>query len=125
VQFDDKQGGLTLAQYLASEEGKKLGGVTGGIQGWTGTLRGDPYKPGDWQDRLIEYFAGPHDMIGGQLAGLYDEQGNARRGRPWALSTFHEGWTVVAIPVAAPFAMAKALPPQVWSAISILAGASR
>ncbi len=125
VQFDDKQGGLTLAQYLASEEGQKLGGVTGGIQGWTGTLRGDPYKPGDWQDRLIEYFAGPHDMIGGQLAGLYDEQGNARRGRPWALSTFHEGWTVVAIPVAAPFAMAKALPPQVWSAISILAGASR
>jgi len=29
-------------------------------------------------------------------------------------------WTVVAIPIAAPFAMAKALPPEVWQAINML-----
>jgi len=29
-------------------------------------------------------------------------------------------WTVVAIPIAAPFAMAKALPPEVWQSINLL-----
>lgn len=68
---------------------------------------------------MIEYFAGPHDMIGGQLSGPYDEQGNATRDRSKIASTAQEVATVVAIPVAAPFAMAKALPPEVWNAISI------
>lgn len=125
VQWDSAKAKMTLSEFLQSPAGKGMGGLTGGIQGIEGTLKGTPYASGAWQDRLIEYFAGPHDMIGGQWGGLYDEQGNATRGRPSPLKMVHEGWSVVAIPVAAPFAMAKALPPQVWEAISILARASR
>lgn len=125
VQWDSAKAKMTLSEFLQSPAGKGMGGLTGGIQGIEGTLKGTPYASGAWQDRLIEYFAGPHDMIGGQWGGLYDEQGNATRDRPSPLKMVHEGWSVVAIPVAAPFAMAKALPPQVWEAISILARASR
>ncbi|MBB5866524.1 filamentous hemagglutinin [Xanthomonas arboricola] len=124
VQWDSKAAGKSLPEFLNSKEGKKLGGLTGGIQGIQGTLAGRPYAAGSWQDQLIEQFAGPHDMIGGQLAGLYDFQGNAVRNRSAAVKTFHEAWTVVAIPVAAPFAMAKALPPDVWNAISKLVSGS-
>lgn len=35
---------------------------------------------GSWQDKLIESFGGTHDFIGGQITGLYDEQGNTKRG---------------------------------------------
>ncbi len=41
---------------------------------------GTPYEAGSWQDKLIESFAGTHDMIGGKLSGLYDDQGNIKRG---------------------------------------------
>ena len=59
-------------------------GTTGGIQGQQGTLFGVPYTPGSWQDKMIEAFAGAHDFIGGKASGLYDEQGNAERGRDLA-----------------------------------------
>ncbi|MDH0074928.1 hemagglutinin repeat-containing protein [Stenotrophomonas maltophilia] len=120
VQWDMKKAEMSLADFLKTPDGLKMAGLTGGIQGIQGTLAKKPYAAGGWQDQLIEHFAGPHDMIGGQLAGLYDAQGNARRDRGTAVSTFHEGWTVVAIPVAAPFAMAKGLPPGVWQAITQL-----
>ena len=42
-----------------------------------GTLAGVNYPPVSLEDKWIENFAGPHDMIGGQLSGLYDAQGNA------------------------------------------------
>ncbi|WP_153066109.1 MULTISPECIES: hypothetical protein [Xanthomonas] len=124
VQWNSEKAGQSLSEFLKCKEGKKLGGLTGGIQGIQGTLVGKPYAAGSWQDKLIEQFADPHDMIGGQLAGLYDSQGNALRNRPTAVKTFHEAWTVAAIPVAAPFAMAKALPPDVWNAISKLVSGS-
>lgn len=107
--------------YFITEhpEGKKMPGPTGGIQGYIGTLFGTPYKAGSWQDKLIESFAGTHDVIGGQLTGLYDEQGNATRGRPEALIKAHDTWSAVAIVPSAPFAMSELLPPEVWQAISI------
>jgi filamentous hemagglutinin len=107
--------------YFITEhpEGKKMPGPTGGIQGYKGTLFGTPYKAGSWQDKLIESFAGTHDVIGGQLSGLYDEQGNATRGRSEALITAHDTWSAVAIVPSAPFAMSELLPPEVWQAISI------
>ncbi len=56
-------------------------------------------------------------MFGEQIAGLYDNEGNARRNRSSFVQKIHNSWTVVAIPVAALFAMAKGLPPDVWNAI--------
>lgn len=110
----------SLTEFLASEQGKPLSGLTGGIQGLPGTLAGKPYAPGSLNDKVIEAFSGTHDMIGGKLGGLYDEQGNARRGRSDSEKMFHEAWTVAAIPVSAPFAMAEVVPPQVWQAMTIL-----
>ncbi|WP_195742054.1 hypothetical protein [Methylobacillus flagellatus] len=79
-----------------------------------------PYKAGSWQDQLIESFGGSHDFIGGQITGLYDEQGNATRGRSNALIKAHNTWSATgAIALSAPFAMSELLPPEVWQAISI------
>jgi len=47
---------------------------------WRAMKGGTPYEAGSWQDKLIEAFGGTHDMIGGKLSGLYDEQGNIKRG---------------------------------------------
>ena len=111
----------TLAQFLASPAGKVMEGSTGGIQGAQGTLFGVPYSPGSWQDNLIEAFAGTHDMIGGQLSGLYDAQGNATRGRGTTETALQNAWSASgAIVLSTPFAAAQGLPPEVWNAISIL-----
>ena len=100
-------------------------GPTGGIQGAKGTLFGVSYEAGSWQDKLIEAFSGTHDMIGGKASGLYDAQGNATRGRSTVQVFMNDRWAEVAIPLAAPFAMAETLPPEVWKAISILLGAAK
>ncbi|MGM0516886.1 MAG: hypothetical protein ACQER6_04735 [Pseudomonadota bacterium] len=70
---------------------------------------------------MIEPFAGSHDFIGGQLSGLYDEQGNARQGRSAMEHKIHNTWSATgAIVLASPFAAAELLPPETWKAISIL-----
>lgn len=122
VQFDpSKNNGMSLAEFLATDNGKNSAGATGGIQGWKGTLFGTPYAAGSWQDKLIEAFSGTHDMIGGQFSSLYDEQGNATRGRNDTVQYLQDGWSATgAITVSTPFAMAELLPPQVWQAISVL-----
>jgi filamentous hemagglutinin len=120
VEFDSKKEKKTLAEYLESEEGKNLSGVTGGIQGWKGTLFGTSYVAGSWQDKLMEAFSGTHDFIGGQLSGLCDAQGNIKRGRSDAEKIAQEVWSGIAIIPATPFAMAELLSPQMWQAISIL-----
>ncbi|MDO9419610.1 MAG: hemagglutinin repeat-containing protein [Herminiimonas sp.] len=117
--------GMTLFQYLDSTEGQKAAGATGGIQGWKGTLFGEPYAAGSWQDKLIESFGGTHDFLGGQVTGLYDEQGDTKRGRSNVQKAFHETWSVLAIVPSTPFAMSELLPPEVWQAISILLRNSR
>lgn len=112
---------MPLADFLTTEEGQKLSGATGGVQGIKGTLFGFPYEAGSWQDKLIESFAGTHDMLGGKLSGLYDEEGNARRGRSNLEKKAQDAWSASgAIIVSTPFAMAELLPPQVWNAISII-----
>jgi filamentous hemagglutinin len=101
-------------------------GATGGLQGDKGTLFGVSYEAGSWQDKLIEAFSGSHDMIGGSLSGLYDEQGNIKRGMSDAeRAVYDKVITVGAIPVASPFAAAEGLPPNVWNAISILIQAGK
>ena len=120
VQFDFEEAGMSLESFLATKKGKKAFGLTGGVQGLKGTLFGVSYEAGSWQDRLIESFAGPHDMIGGKFGGLYDQSGNAERGRFQLTKYGQEAWSVAAIPVSAPFAAADALPAPVWQAISVL-----
>ena len=99
------------AVYIRSFiQGQKMSGITGGIQGEKGTLFGVPYTAGSWQDKLIESFAGSHDFIGGRVSGLYDEQGNIKRGMKDAEREFYDnGITIGAIPLAAPFAAADGI----------------
>ncbi len=126
VRFNPEAAGVaSLAQFLETPEGKKLSGPTGGIQGAEGTLFGMPYKPGGLTDKLIESFSGSHDMIGGKLSGLYDDQGNLKRGMTETEKILYERWSEVAIPLSTPFAMSEVLPPEVWKAISIFLGAAK
>lgn len=121
----DGADGKSLAAFLESPEGQKMAGATGGIQGWKGTLFGVTYTAGSWQDKLIESFGGTHDMIGGKWSGLYDEQGDARRGMTKAENTAYNVWAAAAIVPSTPFAMAELLPPEVWKAISIFLGTAK
>jgi filamentous hemagglutinin len=115
----------SLDDFLKTPDGQKMSGPTGGVQGYKGTLFGTPYEAGSWQDKLIESFAGTHDMIGGKLSGLYDSQGNIKQGMSPTEKALYDRWAEAAIPVSAPFAAAQGLPPQVWNAIGILLGAAR
>lgn len=120
VQFDSKRAEMSLEKFLETDKGTELSGTTGGIQGMKGTLFGRPYEAGSWQDKLIESFAGTHDYIGGQLSGLYDEQGNATRGASKLERKIQDAWSATgAIAVSMPFAMSELLSPQLWQAISI------
>ena len=122
VQFDGKAAGMSLAKFLEiTQEGKDMSGPTGGIQGMKGTLFGIPYASGSWPDKLIEAFSGTHDMIGGKVSGLYDEQGNIKRGMTDAeRSIYNNAVTTTAILPSLPFAAAELLSPEVWKAMSIL-----
>lgn len=111
---------ISLAEFLESPEGQQASGATGGIQGWVGTLFGKQYQLGSWQDKLIETFGGTHDYIGGQVTGLYDEQGNTKRGMDSTERFMRDRVSELAILPSTPFAMAELLPPEVWTAISIL-----
>ena len=115
----------TLDEFLATLDGKKMEGSTGGVQGYKGTLFGSPYEAGSWQDKLIESFAGTHDMIGGKLSGLYDSQGNIKQGMSEAEINAYKVVSGVAIIPSAPFAAAQGLPPEVWNAILILLKAAK
>jgi filamentous hemagglutinin len=113
VQFDDEAAGMGLEQFIATPQGQKMLGATGGIQGEKGTLFGVPYAAGSWQDKLIEAFSGTHDFVGGKLSGLYDEQGNASRGRSELTTTLQNRWSELAIIPSVPFAAAEGMSPEV------------
>ncbi|MVW72106.1 filamentous hemagglutinin N-terminal domain-containing protein [Bordetella sp. 15P40C-2] len=120
VQFDTEKAKLSLAEYLQTDHGKKMSGFTGGIQGAESTLGGMPYSPGSILDILHEGFGGTHDFIGGTLSGLYDAQGNARRGRSVTEKVVHEVWSGAALVPAAPFALAEVLPPEAWRLLDLM-----
>ena len=123
---DGTIGPQTLDEFLSTPDGKKMAGDTGGVQGVKGSLFGFEYKAGSWQDKLIESFAGSHDYIGGKASGLYDAQGNIKRGMSdTERAVYDKGITIGAIPLAAPFAAAEGISPEVWKAIGILLGAGR
>lgn len=116
----------SLESFIQTPEGQKMVGATGGIQGYKGTLFGIPYNAGSLPDLLIEAFAGTHDFIGGNRSGLYDKQGNIKRGMSEAeRNTYDTKVTTAAIVPSIPFAVAEFLSPEVWKAISILIKNSR
>jgi filamentous hemagglutinin len=60
-------------------------------------------------------------MVSGKLSGLYDDQGNATRDRSYLVKKAQDTWSASgAIIVSAPFAMSELLPPEMWTAISVL-----
>ncbi len=120
VVFKEDGAGMSLEKFLQTKEGKKLEGLTGGIQGAKGTLFGIPYMAGSWQDQLIESFAGTHDVIGGKLSGLYDANGNIVQGLSGEKRFLYDRWADVAVIPSAPFALAERLSPALWQAISIV-----
>jgi filamentous hemagglutinin len=115
-----------LEDFLASEDGKKMAGITGGVQGAEGTLYGIPYAPGSWIDGLVESFAGAHDMIGGKVVGVYNEKGNIKDQRGPVVGRIQDYWSLTgAVIASSPFAMSTLLPSDVWTAISIFLRAAR
>ncbi|MCA3131434.1 MAG: hemagglutinin repeat-containing protein [Rhodocyclaceae bacterium] len=113
--------------FLQTPDGTKMlsapfGGLQGGARTW---LFGMPYEKGGWVDKLLETFAGPHDLIGGKASGLYDDQGNATRGRSDSTKLAHEIWSGVALVPAAPLAASQFFSPEAWKAISILLKAAQ
>lgn len=123
VIFDTKSTEMkSLAEFLEKHpEAQKMVGPTGGIQGAKGTLFGIPYLPGSWQDKLIEAFAGTHDMVGGKWSGLYDSQGNIKRGMTdIERKIYDNAVTTTALIPSAPFALSETLPPAAWNALWII-----
>lgn len=125
IQFDHEVDGKQMSIhdfFDKTKEGKKMRGITGGIQSGTATFAGYTYPAGGIVDQVFQAFGGTHDFIGGQLPGLYDENGDTRQDRSGSEKIIHEAWSAIAIAPSAPFAMAAILPPDVWKAISILLG---
>lgn len=86
---------------------------------------GVPYEAGSLIDKLIEGVGGPHDYLGGQISGLYDEKRNATREMTEVKRTTYNSWSAIALAPADPFAAATLLPPEVGKAISIMFGATK
>ncbi|MCL2162723.1 MAG: hemagglutinin repeat-containing protein, partial [Betaproteobacteria bacterium] len=110
VQFDGDENYPTLTELFSTlnEDTAKMYGATGGSQaipGYMFSRTWGAYDPGDFFDLLVESFAGTHDFIGGQITGLYDEQGNTSRGRSNLTEKAIDTWAVIAVFPAAPFAL--------------------
>ncbi len=89
-----------------------LYGPTGGFQGGVGMMGPLTYTPGSFLDDLVESYAGTHDLVGGQLPGFYDKEGNTTRDRGPLANAAANTWTVAAIPIATPFAMSELVSPE-------------
>ncbi|WP_368543625.1 two-partner secretion domain-containing protein [Enterobacter soli] len=89
-----------------------LYGPTGGFQGGVGMMGPLTYTPGSFFDDLVESYAGTHDLVGGQLPGFYDKEGNTARDRGPLADAAASTWTIAAIPIATPFAMSELVSPE-------------
>jgi len=109
----------TWPDLLASPQGKQMAssGVFGGIQGAAGSILGISYAPKSAADHLVESFGGIHDLLGGELPGFYDDQGNTKQGVNSTLSTTVSGLALVP---SAPVAMSTLIPTDVWNTVSAL-----
>ncbi|OOR95669.1 hypothetical protein B0186_11255 [Canicola haemoglobinophilus] len=107
---------LSLSDAINPNKNKKaknLYGETGGFQAvggeWNLHFVRLPYSVGSLSDRIIESFAGSHDMMGGQIWRWYDKQGNTLQNKNMAQHIGSTATTIIAIPMAAPFALSDAI----------------
>jgi filamentous hemagglutinin len=116
----------SFEEFIETSDGKKMIGPAGGVQGAKGKLFGVDYEAGSWQDQMIEAFSGTHDMLGGKLTGLYDEEGNIKRGMSGSERQFYDkAVTTTAVLPSTPFAAAEFLSPDLWKAMSIFLKGAR
>jgi filamentous hemagglutinin len=120
VQFDSDKAQMSLADFLRTEQGKDMAGLTGGIQGGYGTLAGMHYDPGSILDVFHEAYGGTHDFLGGSISGFYGEDGNARGGLSMLENRLYGVWSGLALVPSTPFALSEALPPEAWNTLDIL-----
>ena len=101
---------------LIHDQNKNLGGATGGFQPVKGSwLLGNYeifYSAGSESDRVIESFAGVHDLIGGQIFGFYGNDGNTIN-KSEIENIFSNITTTAAIPMSMPFALSDLIPEDV------------
>ena len=114
VQWDTEKANMSMETYLTTPEGKKMAGLTGGIQGIEGTFAGIPYGVGNIFDIITEAWAGSHDYIGGQLPGFYGAYGNTRSDRSDMEKNIQNTWSAAAIPITTPLAIPNILPFELW-----------
>ncbi len=104
----------------------RLYGETGGFQSvggeWNLHFKRIPYTKGSISDKIVESFAGTHDMIGGQIWGWYDKQGNTLQNKNTLQTVGSTATTVVAIPVAAPFALSDLISSDMMEVLFKLGG---
>ncbi|TDB29721.1 hypothetical protein ATCM_11530 [Stenotrophomonas sp. ATCM1_4] len=103
---------------------KDIHGPTGGFQPVKGAWyfpfnKVVPYGSGSFSDTLVEAFAGTHDLLGGQIWGWYGDDGNTAVDRTKSQKLASSVTTVIAIPVAAPFALSDLISSDV---IQVLVG---
>lgn len=80
----------------------------GGTQGKQGSLFGLPYKPGSFQDALVEAYAGPHDYLNRWFG--YDAAGNIQQSTSALENGFRGTMNAANVVVATPFAAAGSFP---------------
>lgn len=123
------ENGLSLDDAIdpnKNQKAKDLYGPTGGFQSVEGGWYSDgkvitPYKPGNISDHLVESFAGTHDMLGGQIWGWYDKQGNTSQ-KNNIQQFLSDRTTEIAIPISAPFAVSDLISSDMMEVLFKLGG---
>ena len=123
------ENGLSLDDAIdpnKNQKAKDLYGPTGGFQSVEGGWYSDgkvitPYKPGNISDHLVESFAGTHDMLGGQMWGWYDKQGNTSQ-KNNIQQFLSDRTTEIAIPISAPFAVSDLISSDMMEVLFKLGG---
>ena len=118
----------TLDDAIDPQQNKKAGGLygeTGGFQSvqgeWNLHFTRIPYRIGSISDMAVESFAGTHDLLGGQVWGWYDKQGNTAEKNK--LTGIASGvTTVIAIPVSAPFALSDVMSSDMFELLMKIGG---
>jgi hypothetical protein len=103
------QGGRCIAGVVCSTQFESL---LGGRQGGASKFFGSP--SGYLLERVQEYFAGPHDFLSAPV--WYNQMGNARN-LQGVLRVFGEAYSFSSVIMAAPFAVAPAIPSYAYPLI--------
>ena len=122
------ENGFSLDDAIDPKKNEKASGLygeTGGFQSvqgeWNLHFTRIPYSIGSISDMAVESFAGTHDLLGGQVWGWYDKQGNTAEKNK--LTGVASGvTTVIAIPVSAPFALSDVISSDMFELLMKIGG---